>query len=317
MSRDGAGNYALPAGNPVVTGTTISVTWANTTLTDIGTALTQSISRDGQALPTANLPMSGFKHTGAASATGAGQYLIYGQSGGAIGDLAVSGVLSGVGVTNYLASPPAIGGTLAAAGAFTTLVGTSITGSGAGITALNASNLTSGTVPNAQFPATLPAASAANLTNIPAANLTGTGPGAGGLALNAATITFGTFPSSVTALTQSVGDNSQRLATTAYADTASFTGMTWQDVTGSRALASNYTPSTTRTTMVSVDIISTVSGNYFEVTLTIGVVVVARSGQYSSNPGYHNVVTAIVPPNTNYYITASNGTLSKVMELKP
>jgi hypothetical protein len=39
---------------------------------------------------------------------------------------------------------------------------------------LSASNLTSGTVPDARFPATLPAASAANLTNIPAGNLTGT-----------------------------------------------------------------------------------------------------------------------------------------------
>ena len=39
---------------------------------------------------------------------------------------------------------------------------------------LSASNLTSGTVPDARFPATLPAASAANLTSIPAGNLTGT-----------------------------------------------------------------------------------------------------------------------------------------------
>ena len=43
-------------------------------------------------------------------------------------------------------------------------------------TTLNASNLTSGTVPDARFPATLPAASGANLTNLPAANLTGTFP---------------------------------------------------------------------------------------------------------------------------------------------
>ena len=42
------------------------------------------------------------------------------------------------------------------------------------LTALSASNLTSGTVPDARFPATLPAASAANLTSIPAGNLTGT-----------------------------------------------------------------------------------------------------------------------------------------------
>jgi hypothetical protein len=45
---------------------------------------------------------------------------------------------------------------------------------------LSASNLTSGTVPDARFPATLPAASAANLTSIPAANITGTLPAISG-----------------------------------------------------------------------------------------------------------------------------------------
>ena len=48
------------------------------------------------------------------------------------------------------------------------------------LTALSASNLTSGTVPDARFPATLPAASAANLTNVPAANITGTLPAISG-----------------------------------------------------------------------------------------------------------------------------------------
>ena len=42
------------------------------------------------------------------------------------------------------------------------------------LTALSASNLTSGTVPDARFPATLPAASGANLTSLTATNLTGT-----------------------------------------------------------------------------------------------------------------------------------------------
>lgn len=39
------------------------------------------------------------------------------------------------------------------------------------LTALNASNLTSGTVPDARFPATLPTVSGANLTNLNASNL--------------------------------------------------------------------------------------------------------------------------------------------------
>ena len=64
---------------------------------------------------------------------------------------------------------------------------TSFTGDGANLTNLpvdltnlNATNLTSGTIPDARFPATLPAASATNLTSIPAANLTGTLPAISG-----------------------------------------------------------------------------------------------------------------------------------------
>jgi hypothetical protein len=48
MSRNGNGVYNLPSSNPVVTGTTISSTWANNTLSDIATALTNSIAADGQ-----------------------------------------------------------------------------------------------------------------------------------------------------------------------------------------------------------------------------------------------------------------------------
>ena len=44
---------------------------------------------------------------------------------------------------------------------------TTFYGSGVNLTALNASNLGSGTVPDARFPATLPAISGANLTNLP------------------------------------------------------------------------------------------------------------------------------------------------------
>lgn len=63
MARNGSGTYVLPAGQPVVTGTTISSTTFNTLTSDIATALTQSLSSDGQTTPTANLPMGGYKHT--------------------------------------------------------------------------------------------------------------------------------------------------------------------------------------------------------------------------------------------------------------
>lgn len=93
MSRNGIGTYSLPSGNPFVTGTTISSTTVNTTLSDIATALTTSLASDGQTVPTANLPMGSFKHTGAADATSAGQYLVYGQTSNASlgGNLTFSG----------------------------------------------------------------------------------------------------------------------------------------------------------------------------------------------------------------------------------
>jgi hypothetical protein len=47
MPRDASGNYTLPAGNPVVTGTTIDSSWANDTMDDIETVLTDSLSRSG------------------------------------------------------------------------------------------------------------------------------------------------------------------------------------------------------------------------------------------------------------------------------
>ena len=52
-----------------------------------------------------------------------------------------------------------------------TLTATTFSGSGASLTALNASNISSGTIPNARYGT--PTFSAANLTSIPAANLTG------------------------------------------------------------------------------------------------------------------------------------------------
>ena len=61
MSRNGSGTYTLPAGNPVVSGTTITTTWANTTLTDIANSLTGSVAADGQTPMTGALNMGSNK----------------------------------------------------------------------------------------------------------------------------------------------------------------------------------------------------------------------------------------------------------------
>lgn len=47
-ARNSSGTYSLPAGNPVVTGTTITSTWANNTLNDIKTEITNSLDRQGR-----------------------------------------------------------------------------------------------------------------------------------------------------------------------------------------------------------------------------------------------------------------------------
>ena len=69
MPRSGTGTYSLPAANPVVTGTQITTSWANPTMADIAAELTNSLPRDGQAPPTNNLMMGGFKLTGLGNAT--------------------------------------------------------------------------------------------------------------------------------------------------------------------------------------------------------------------------------------------------------
>jgi microcystin-dependent protein len=61
MSRNGSGTYTLPAGNPVVTGTSIASTWANNTMTDLANALTDSVAADGQTTMTGNLKMGANK----------------------------------------------------------------------------------------------------------------------------------------------------------------------------------------------------------------------------------------------------------------
>ena len=48
MSRDANGNYTLPAGNPTVSGTTIDISWSNTTMSDLASEITNSLDRNGQ-----------------------------------------------------------------------------------------------------------------------------------------------------------------------------------------------------------------------------------------------------------------------------
>lgn len=79
MAFNGSGVFTLVSGNPVITGTTISSTWANNTLSDIATGLSTTITKDGQSTPTANIPMGGFKFTGLGAGTATGNSLRFEQ----------------------------------------------------------------------------------------------------------------------------------------------------------------------------------------------------------------------------------------------
>jgi len=69
MSRNGSGTYSLPAGNPVVTGTTIASTWANNTMNDLASAMTDSVAADGQTAMTGNLNLNSNKIVNLATPT--------------------------------------------------------------------------------------------------------------------------------------------------------------------------------------------------------------------------------------------------------
>lgn len=61
MPRNSSGTYSLPAGNPVVSNTLIQTTWANPTMSDIGSSITDSLDRNGRGAMLA--PLKGIDGT--------------------------------------------------------------------------------------------------------------------------------------------------------------------------------------------------------------------------------------------------------------
>ena len=79
MSRNGSGVYSLPAGNPVVTGTVISTTWANNTMNDLASAMTDSVAADGQTPMTGPLNLNSNKVINVANGVLTGDAVNFGQ----------------------------------------------------------------------------------------------------------------------------------------------------------------------------------------------------------------------------------------------
>ena len=79
MSRNGSGVYSLPASNPVVTGTVISTTWANNTMNDLASAMTDSVAADGQTPMTGPLNLNSNKVINVANGVLTGDAVNFGQ----------------------------------------------------------------------------------------------------------------------------------------------------------------------------------------------------------------------------------------------
>lgn len=119
------------------------------------------------------------------------------------------------------------------------------------------------------------------------------------------------FTGSPTAPTQAAGNNSTRLATTAFVGTAVGNlnssmpgiGQTWQDMTGSRVSATSYQNSTNRP----ITVVARAGGDLLVSTNNSAWVKVGESGSEFAS------MTAIVPPGHYYQIT---GSITYIAELR-
>jgi len=103
IARDGSGTYSLPQA-AFVNGTTIDATAVNSDFSDIASALTQSLSKDGQTTPTGNQPMATYRHTGVGAATARTDYARADQVIGSVLDYAAD-----TGTADALAIAPSPG----------------------------------------------------------------------------------------------------------------------------------------------------------------------------------------------------------------
>jgi len=98
MPWNGLGLYVLdPTFSPEINGTIVDAVRYNGLTTDIADGISQALAKNGENTPTSNLRMGGYKHTGAAPATAAGQYVTYEQA-------ASLGIIDPDGIA-YLARP--------------------------------------------------------------------------------------------------------------------------------------------------------------------------------------------------------------------
>ena len=147
MSFNGSGTFLInSSGQPVVTGTTISSTAFNALTSDLGSGITNCLTKDGQSTPTGNIKMGAFKLTNVGVATTTGDALSYGNTA-TLDATTLSSTLAVTGATT-LASTLGVTGattlssTLAVTGATTLSSTLAVTGATTLSSTLTVANLT-------------------------------------------------------------------------------------------------------------------------------------------------------------------------------
>jgi hypothetical protein len=201
MARNGSGGYTRVSGTPYVNGTIISETIVNNEMADLGNEIANSIAKDGQTVITANLPMGGYRHTGVGNSSARTHYAATGQvqdnvfCTGTVGGSAnaITLTLAPV-ITAYVKGQRFEFVSTAANTGATTL---NVNGVGAKNVYSDASTaLVAGDIPNGRAVIVIYDGTQFQIVNYDP--------------------TITTIPSGATATTQSVGDSSTKVATTAF-----------------------------------------------------------------------------------------------------
>jgi len=269
MSRNGSGTYSLPAGNPVVSGTTITTTWANTTLTDIANTLTGSVASDGQTPMTGALNMGSNKITAVTDPTNAQD-----AATKAYVDANVPSTANFLTKTNNLSD---VSNVTTARGNLTAAK----SGANSDIT-----SLTGLTTP-----------------------LTVAQGGTGAATLTSNNVLLGNGTSAPQVVAPSTAGNVLTSNGTTWVSSAPSNGLgvgqSWTDVTASRAIGTTYTNSTGKPIEVIVSGLGNGANGLWGITLNSAVTFFSPS---TATTGYWTVICFIVPNGNTYLLTQQGAT---------